>query len=112
MEKNRRRTPKNYDGTAPTSRRLSDVLPQVLANVMSAYSERPDLILASWPEVIGPKLASMTRAISFHQGVLFVKVQNSTLFSLLNQHDKPKLLVKLKQQFPKHNIRNIVFKMG
>lgn len=112
MKKNIRRTPKNYDGTELTTHQLSDVLPQVLVNVSDAYKERPDLIIAAWPEIIGPKLASMTQAVSFYDGKLLVKVKNSTLFSLLNQHDKPKLLFKLKQQFPKHNIKNIVFKMG
>lgn len=112
MKKKVWRTPRNYDGTAVTTHRLTDMLPQVLVNVMSVYSERPDLVLAGWSDIIGPKLAPMTRAISFYEGVLLVKVQNSTLFSLLQRHDKPKLLYKLQQQFPKHNIRNIVFKMG
>jgi Dna[CI] antecedent, DciA len=112
VKKKLRRTPRNYDGTKVTTHQLSDVLPQVLVNVNNAYHERPDLILAAWPEIIGTKLAPMTQAVSFYEGKLFVKVKNSTLFSLLNQHDKPKLLFKLKQHFPKHNIRNIVFKMG
>lgn len=112
MKKKLRRTPRNYDGTELTTHRLNDVLTQVLANVNSTYSERPDLLLAAWPEVIGPKLAGMTQAVSFQDGVLHVKVKNSTLFSLLNQHDKPKLLLKLRQQFPKHDIRNIHFRIG
>ena len=34
----------------------------------NAHQIHPDLILAAWPEVIGPKLASMTQAISFENG--------------------------------------------
>ena len=101
---------------------LKSVLQETELTILSAknglkgmemvVSERPDLILAAWSDIIGPKLAPMTQAVSFYDGKLFGKVKNSTLFSLLNQHDKPKLLFKLKQQFPKHNIKNIVFKMG
>lgn len=106
------RTPRQYDGTAVTTRRVADLLPEVLTKIGSAYQERPDLILAIWPEIVGPKLAPMTQAVSFVDGVLTVKVKNSTLHSLLNQHDKPRILSSLKQKFPKVSIKNVVFRIG
>lgn len=112
MKKSVHRTPRGYDGTEVTTHHLSDVLPAVLSKVDSAYAERPELILASWPDVIGPQLRTMTQAVSFSEGVLYVKVKNSTLYSLLNQHEKPKLLRKLQEKFPKHSIKNILFRMG
>jgi hypothetical protein len=107
-----RRTPKDYDGPGITTHRVSELLTTVLADIAEIYLERPDLILAAWPEVIGPKLSHMTQAISFHEGILIVKVKNSTLHSLLSQNDKPRILNSLRHKFPKIDIKNIVFRMG
>ena len=91
---------------------MRDILPGILHQIGEVYEVRPDLILATWPELIGPRLASMTRAVSFVDGVLTVKVKNSTLHSLLNQHDKPRILRLLRSRFPKVDIRNILFRIG
>lgn len=106
------RTPRNYDGTALTSHTLTNILPKVLANISEVNKNRPDLILASWPDIIGPKLSSMTQAVSFIDGILAVKVKNSTFYSFLNQHEKPRLLVILRQKFPRVEIKNIQFRIG
>lgn len=106
------RTPKNYDGTALTSHTLNNILPRVLANIAEVNKDRPDLILAAWPDIIGPKLSSMTQAVCFIDGFLTVKVKNSTFYSFLNQHEKPRLLAILRQKFPKVEIKTILFKIG
>lgn len=106
------RTPKNFDGTAVTAHQMADILPFVLSKVNDTYQQRPDLILTAWPEIIGSKLASMTEAVSFADSVLTVKVKNSTLYSLLSQHDKPRILKNLRDRFPKTDITNIVFRIG
>ena len=107
-----RRTPKNYDGTELTTYRVTDLLPSLLTRITDRYQDRPDLILAVWPEIIGSKLAPMTEAVSFVDEVLTVKVKNSTLHSLLSQHDKPRILNILRQKFPKVSIKNVVFRIG
>lgn len=107
-----RRTPRNYDGTAITTHRISELLPKVLGRIEKVYSDRPDLILASWPEIIGPQLATMTRAISFGYGILLVKVSNSTLYSLLSRIERPKLLRRLQERFPTAYVKDIHFKLG
>lgn len=70
------------------------------------------MILSAWPEIIGPRLAGMAEACAFNDGVLLVKVKNSTLYSLLSQSDKPKLINTLRQKFPNVSIKNIVFRIG
>lgn len=107
-----RRTPKNYDGSETTSRQLKELLPSVLSRIGGVYEERGDLVLAAWPEIIGSKLAGMTEAVSFESSVLVVKVKNSTLYSLLSQHDKPRILKNLRDKFPATSINNIVFRLG
>lgn len=112
MGKAYRRTPKDYDGTELTTHQMNDLLPSVLSQIHDVYQQRPDLILAIWPTLIGPKLAGMTQAVSFHDGFLLVKVKNSTLHSLLSQHEKPRLLSILRQKFPQVQIKTIVFRIG
>lgn len=106
------RKPRGYDGAELTCRQLSDLLPDLMSGIGRMHKERPDLILAAWPDVIGSKLAPMTRAFSFETGTLTVLVKNSTLYSLLSQHEKPKLLKKLREKFPSATIQNIVFRIG
>lgn len=91
---------------------MEDLLPRVLFAISEKYQDRPDLILATWPSIIGEKLASMTEAVSFNEGTLVVKVKNSTLYSLLVHNEKRRLLEALKKKFPKVDIRSIHFKMG
>lgn len=112
MKKETPRIPKNYNGTAVTTRHVGDLLSSVLTQISETYQERPDLVLASWPDIIGAKLAPMTQAVSLIEGVLTVKVNNSTLHSLLSRHDKYRLLAAIKQRFPKVNITNIVFRIA
>lgn len=112
MSRKTRRTPKNYDGTAMTSHHVSDVLTRVLSDIGDVFQGRPDLVVSAWSEIVGPQLAGMTKAVSFIEGVLTVKVKNSTLYSLLNQNDKPRMLGLLRQKFPKMPIKTIVFRIG
>lgn len=112
MYKFNRRTPKNYDGTAITTHSMSDIVGGVVEKIRNKQKDRPDLILQAWPEVIGSKLATMAQAVSFDEGVLFVKVKNSTLHSLLCNQDKPRIMASLKAKFPRVVIKNIVFRIG
>lgn len=107
-----RRRSKYYDGTELTSRHLQDVIPLVLKKLKGLREVKGDQILAAWPTIIGERFSPMTRAESFLEGVLTVRVNNSTLFSLLQQHEKKRLLKALEAQFPAVAIKTIVFRMG
>lgn len=102
-----RRTP-----TELTSHHLSDLLPGLLRQIGLSVEEQSELILAAWPGIVGPKLAEMTRAASFRAGVLYVSVSHSTLYSLLQQRERPRLLQSLREKFPRTQIHNIVFRIG
>lgn len=112
MRKRFERTPRHYDGSKLTTHHASQISSNVLVSIREVYQERPDLVLAAWPEVIGPQLSKMTQAISFIDGILVVKVKNSTLHSLLSQRDKPKVLSSLRQKFPKLLVKGIIFRIG
>lgn len=110
--KNRNRKPRNYDGIDLTSQPVAQILPRVLGKIGATYKQRPDLILAAWPELVGERLAPMTQAMSFVDGVLTVRVKNSTLHSLLNTKDKARILRSLREKFPQTTIKNVLFKLG
>lgn len=107
-----RRKSEGYNGTENTTSELSDLLPRLLAEIGHAHKERPDLVMLAWPEIIGKKLAPMTKALSFVDGILLVKVNNSTLYSLLSQQEKGRLLKSLREKFPSAGIKTIVFRLG
>lgn len=110
MRKEKWREGKNE--TSRTNKELVDLLPKLLGTIGTLHRDRPDLIVAAWPEIIGPKLAPMAKATSFEGGVLLVKVSNSTLYSLLSQHERGKLLKRLRDKFPNAGITNIHFRIG
>lgn len=95
-----------------TTHRVGDLLSHALTQIGALYQDQPSLILAAWGTLVGPHLASMSRATQFREGVLHVQVSNSPLFSLLTVHEKPRLLRLLQAQFPKVVIKNIAFRMG
>ena len=92
-----------------TSITLAELIPAMLERLGQRVEEGGDLILAAWPEIIGDKLQSMTEAVAFENKTLHVKVKNATLYSLLAQHEKGRLLEALRKRFPRAAIQNIVF---
>jgi len=98
--------------TALTSKNLKQLLPSVIRRIGRSQQDRPDLILAAWPDLIGKRLSPMTKAVSFVEGVLTVRVSNSSLLSLLAQHECPRLLKELRKKFPNVKIRTIRFCVG
>lgn len=103
---------RGFESTRSSIRHIRQLLPVVMQEIGRRYQDRPDLILASWPAVIGGALAPMTQAVSFCEGVLVVRVNNSTLHSLLSQNDKPRLIKNLRERFPQTLIKTIVFRLG
>ena len=108
----RRRNPRNYYGTGTTSHVIGDVLPSVMYAISRTVTDNPQVILEAWKMVIGPRIAPMTHAESFREGILYVKVNNSTLLSLLKQHEKRNILQKLRKKFPNTEIKTVVFWLG
>lgn len=102
---------KNVTRNGSSFHHIHKLLPQMFDQICRHYEDRPDLVLTAWKEVIGPTFSSQTEAISLVDGVLTVKVKNSTLYSLLCQHERLRLLQNLKQKFPKQNIKNLQFRL-
>ncbi|MBI3211583.1 MAG: DUF721 domain-containing protein [Simkania negevensis] len=103
---------KKRSATAPTNRSVQEILPKLLGEIDLKIKQRPDQVLSCWSEIVGEQIAKMTCAKSFENGFLKVEVHNSTLYSLLSQHERPRLLSRLRKRFPSLNIQNILFRIG
>lgn len=106
-----KRTPKNYDGVEFPEKKLSLLLPEILDKIQTAKGVDLEEISTSWVDLLGSKMVKFTKPVSFVDGVLKVLVSSSALYSLLVQHEKPRLLAALKERYPKISIRDIVFRM-
>ncbi len=95
-----------------SNKKLAGLFPSFLRKLREKGAQRPDLIISFWPQLVGEKLAPLTRAEMFEAGVLTVRVGNSSLLSLLVQYEQMRLLSELKRQFPSARIRQIRFRIG
>lgn len=102
----------NQKNTRLTSKSIQSLLPEFLKQVNENCHLRHDLIPLSWPDIIGINLAPMTRAEVFKDGILYVKVFNSTLLGILTYREKAVLLKKIREKFPKTDIKEIRFQLG
>lgn len=108
----RSRTSRYYDGTGSTNRQIGSLLPGIIQKLERSVSNQSSLVFSLWPSVIGKELAPMTEVVSYGEGILVVKVKNSTLYSLLSQRDKPRIIQKLREKLPKTEFKNVIFKIG
>ena len=107
------RTPPHQEGSGTTSRQLSDLARRYLAHLEQKMQAKPQEILEAWPRVIGPSFASMTQAVQFEDGVLYVKVRNSSLLSLLHSaSERARLVDALRKEIPDVEIKDISFRIG
>jgi hypothetical protein len=101
------------DGSATTSQQLKDLARRYLAHLEQRIQSKPRAILELWPTVIGPAFAGMTRAEKFEQGVLYIRVSNSSLLSLLHSPaERGRLVQALGRQAPDVEIKDISFRIG
>lgn len=103
------RTPRNYDGTGRTGRELKDLLPETLKTIRDKAGQQGEEIFTYWPELLGKEMAKFTEPVSFIDGILTVHVKSATLYSLLVQHERPRLLRRLQEKF---SIRGLSFRIG
>lgn len=105
----RKRTPRNFDGIEPPGKKLQELLPEVLSRIAKKSGSPWQEIFREWEHLLGKQMAPFTSPISFENGVLTVKVKSATLYSLLCQHEKARLLNQLQKKFP---VRDLLFRVG
>lgn len=91
---------------------ISAIIPDFMAQMKNSATQQSPQILQYWPKIVGDKLASLTQAVSINDGVMIVIVKSTTLYSLLCQYEKSRLLGLMQKQFSKKAIRDIRFRIG
>jgi hypothetical protein len=100
-------------GSQLTSKKLSDVAPCVMQSISIHYAEKPQLVLDTWPQIVGREFAPLTKATQFKEGILEVRVKNSSLMSLLqNPADKKRIIEAFRARIPGIVLKNIIFRIG
>lgn len=103
-----KRTPRGYFGVQNPAKQLGDLLPEILSDIGNRCRDEKGAIFQFWMTLLGEKMASLTEPISWVDGVLTIKVKSATLYSLLCQHEKVRLLEKLREKFL---VRKLVFRI-
>lgn len=106
------RTKRSYDGTESTLKPLGSVLPHALRKMEGLALSRNDQVLSDWPLVVGPQIAKMTSPVACKEGILRVKVANSSLYALLVTREEKRLLDILNQRHPYAKLNKIQFQLG
>lgn len=103
------RTRRNFDGTAPTGKKISDLLPGILGEISGRAGDEKEALFQLWFTLMGEKMARFTQPVSWKNGVLTIKVKSATLYALLCQHEKARLLKALQAKF---TVSELVFRIG
>ena len=103
------RTPRSDYKTALSTKKIQDLLPDIVSQIGKKGGQQREAIFALWKTLLGEKMAPLTEPISLVDGVLTIKVKSATLYSLLSVYEKARLLKQMQEKFP---IRNIIFRSG
>jgi predicted nucleic acid-binding Zn ribbon protein len=89
---------------------LSSILPEVLKEFGLEKKAMNYSVLTSWEEIVGPKVAAVTKAERLERGVLTVKVANSVWRYELTLHSKS-ILQKIATQYGPGVVTEIHWKL-
>ena len=95
-----------------TNKFLVDLLKKAQSQFMDPNQMDETNIEQIWNLVIGEKMALLTQVKSWYQGILIVTVASATLNNLLSRTEKPKILAKIKKDYPFLKIKNLIFRSG
>lgn len=104
-----KRTPRDYDGTESTCKKLKDIVPFILKELERKIAKQYMKLIDAWPSICGTMFAKYTSA-TIKDDILIINVKNSTVLSQLhrNQHAYMQRIYEL---FPHKPVDSIKFRM-
>ena len=106
--KSKPKNPRGYRGNQSTNHSAKGFVGEWLGSISLTGAAAE--VIAAWPEIVGPKFATMSEAVGLRDGVLRIRVKNSTLYTLFVQYEKERLRSLLRARFTA--VKDIDFKMG
>jgi len=91
---------------------VGDTLEKVMRQLGLAERLTEGQILAAWKEIVGDWFALHTCPDRIRDGILYVRVVQSSVHYELDRNWKPKILQKLKSRFGPTRVRDIRFRIG
>jgi predicted nucleic acid-binding Zn ribbon protein len=91
-------------------RRLGAILPQVVERLGLSRGLKCQEVLTLWPNAVGAQISRKTQAQNIEDGVLWVKVADSTWMQEL-YFLKPAIIKKLNQQIGEMIVKDIKFRL-
>jgi predicted nucleic acid-binding Zn ribbon protein len=91
---------------------VSDALEKVMKQLGLQERLTESQILAAWREIVGEWFFLHTCPDRLRDGVLFVRVVQSSVHFELDRNCKPRIIQKLKAKFPGTRIRDVKFRLG
>ncbi|MEL7431838.1 MAG: DUF721 domain-containing protein [Chlamydiota bacterium] len=107
-----KRTPKNYQGTLNTTKKIAPLLADFLRERFPENACQKTAIFNAWYAIMGPRMRDLTSPVSFQDGALTVSVKTHTLYAFLSTHEKARLLQELQKKLGKSLIKTIRFRIG
>jgi hypothetical protein len=98
--------------SAPTTRTIADVIPNVVQR-MGLDRKRGELeILKVWNNLIDPTITKHAQPANIAKGTLFVNVDNSAWLNEIVRYRRKEILHRLQTAFGKDAIQKISFRIG
>jgi predicted nucleic acid-binding Zn ribbon protein len=95
-----------------TSQPIARLLPVLLGKLGLQERIREEEILSAWKEVVGDFLAQHATPAGLREGVLSVRVVQSTVQFELERMWRSRILQKLQARFGRSQVRDIRFRIG
>jgi len=91
---------------------VGDTLEKVMRQLGLQERLTESQILAAWKDIVGDWFALHTCPDRIRDGVLYVRVVQSSIHYELDRNWKPKIIQKLKARFGPSRVRDIRFRIG
>ncbi len=103
------RTKRYFDGTGVTGKKISELLPEILGGLAPKGTDEREALWRLWMDLLGEKMGTLTQIVSWKNRVLTIKVKSATLYALLAQREKGRLLQEIQKKFA---VQELVFRVG
>jgi predicted nucleic acid-binding Zn ribbon protein len=98
--------------TKDTAKPISESLGKLMSSLGLGERLRENEVRRAWKDVVGDFLATHSEPQALRNGVLIVRVLQSTVYFELERMWKREILAKLKQRFGARTVRDIKFRIG
>lgn len=95
-----------------TYKPVSETLAKVMAGLGLKDRLREEEVLQAWGEIVGEFIAANSSPQSLKDGILYIRVLQSTVHFELDRIWKPQIIKKFKDRFGTRAVRDIKFRLG